>query len=304
MLRRIPPAVHARLFAVAASAVAVFGAARECLAQEPTGEPGDLRVMSFNVRYGTADDGDDAWARRRELVAAVIRDFGPDIAGLQEALRFQLDEIGTALSGYGALGVGRDDGREAGEYAAILYRAARFVPLDWGTFWLSDAPETPGSATWGNLIPRVCTWAILEERSSGLEFLVLNAHLDHESAFSRERAVALIATRAKELGEGRNLILMGDFNAPAASPPMAWLRGESDASGSPHLRDAFAIAHPDSTDPGTFHGFTGAASGGRIDAILVSDDWTVREAGIVRAGRDGRFPSDHFPVTAVLRPRR
>ncbi|MFO7588722.1 MAG: endonuclease/exonuclease/phosphatase family protein [Gemmatimonadota bacterium] len=285
--------------------------------------------MSFNIRYGTADDGENAWPHRREFVTSTIRRFGPDLLGVQEALRFQLDELGAALSEYRELGVGRDDGREAGEYAAILFRAERFEPLYSGTFWLSDRPETPGSATWGNRIPRICTWATLRDLRSGVEILVMNAHLDHESAPSRERAVALIAARAANLRGQRAVILMGDFNTRPASPPMAWLRGDAlapwkpagsdstPATGaaaglaapvasdpSPGFRDAFAVAHPDSVDPGTYHGFTGEATGGRIDAILVSDAWVVREAGILRAAQAGRFPSDHFPVTAVLRPRR
>lgn len=295
---------------------------------EPDG-PDDLGVMSFNIRYGTADDGENAWPLRRELVTRTIRHFGPDLLGVQEALRFQLDELGATLPEYREIGVGRDDGGEAGEYAAILFRAERFEPSASGTFWLSDRPETPGSVTWGNRIPRICTWATLRDLRSGVEILVVNAHLDHESASSRERAVTLIAARAANLRGQRAVILMGDFNTGPWSSPMAWLRGEAAApwtpadldstspnevadgrathSASPHspgFRDAFAVAHPDSVDPGTYHGFTGEATGGRIDAILVSDEWEVREAGILRAAQTGRFPSDHFPVTAVLRPHR
>lgn len=264
---------------------------------------GAVRVMSFNIRYGTADDGEDAWSRRSGLVVETIRAFDPDVLGLQEALRFQLDELEAALPGYVEVGVGRDDGARAGEYAAILFRAERFEPHASGTFWLSDAPEEPGSATWGNRIPRICTWVALRDRRTGSLTLVLNTHFDHESARSRERAAAQIAARADALRGAAEIVLTGDFNTPPASAPMARLRAAA-GTAPPGLRDAFAVAHPDSTDPGTFHGFGGAASGGRIDAILVSGGWEVRAAGVDRTSRAGRYPSDHFPVTAVLLRRR
>jgi endonuclease/exonuclease/phosphatase family metal-dependent hydrolase len=264
---------------------------------------GPVRVMSFNIRYGTADDGENAWSRRRDLVVETIRSFDPDVLGLQEALRDQLDELATALPGYAEIGVGRDDGARKGEYAAILFRSERFAPIDSGTFWLSDEPGSPGSATWGNRIPRVCTWVTLRDRRSGAETLVLNTHLDHESAVSRERAAAMIASRADAVRAGREIVVTGDFNAPPDSRPLATLRATAGTT-PPGLRDAFAVAHPDSADPGTFHGFEGIATGGRIDAILVSGGWQVREAGVIRASREGRYPSDHFPVTAILERRR
>src|SRR5688572_24533450 len=141
----------------------------------------DLRVMSFNIRYGTARDSIDSWPHRREMVFDVMRSFDADIMGLQEALRFQLDEVGAALPAYAELGVGRDDGKTAGEYSAILYRRGRFDVLDQGTFWFSDTPATPGSASWGNRITRICTWARLRDRTGGRTFYVYNLHLDHES---------------------------------------------------------------------------------------------------------------------------
>jgi endonuclease/exonuclease/phosphatase family metal-dependent hydrolase len=260
---------------------------------------GSVRVMSFNIRYGTAEDGEDAWPRRRDLVVETIRAFDPDVLGLQEALRFQLDELAAALPGYAEVGVGRDDGVRAGEYAAILFRSERFEPLASGTFWLSDEPEKPASATWGNRIPRICTWVSLRDRATGTATLVLNTHFDHESAGSRERAAALIAERIDAFRDGSEIVLTGDFNTPPDSGPMARLRSAAGTS-PPGLRDAFSTAHPDSADPGTFHGFRGTPSGGRIDAILVSGGWEVRAAGVIRASRDGRYPSDHFPVSAIL----
>ncbi|MBW3555105.1 MAG: endonuclease/exonuclease/phosphatase family protein, partial [Gemmatimonadetes bacterium] len=148
-----------------------------------------LRVMTFNVRYGTAPDGADAWPHRRAQLLRVVTDHDPDVLGLQEALRFQVDEIRAAMDEPGeVVGVGRDDGAEAGEYSAILYDRGRLALLDQGTFWLSDTPSVPGSTSWGNRIPRIATWARLRDTATDTSFYVVNTHWDHESQNARERS--------------------------------------------------------------------------------------------------------------------
>src|SRR5688500_7368624 len=118
-----------------------------------------LTVMTFNIRYGTAKDGENEWSKRRDMLFEVIRDGRPDLLGLQEALDFQIDEILAAVSGYAVVGVGRDDGAEKGEYSAILFRTERFHVAEAGTFWFSDTPTVPGSRSWGNQITRISSWA-------------------------------------------------------------------------------------------------------------------------------------------------
>ncbi len=260
--------------------------------------------MSFNIRYGTANDGANSWPFRRELVFDVIRADRPDLLGVQEALRGQLDEISVAVPGYAEIGVGRDDGRTAGEYSAILIRHERFEPVESGTFWFSDTPDVPGSMSWGNRITRIATWARLRDLATGGSIVVYNLHLDHESQPSRERSAQLLATRlAAHAGE--RVIVMGDFNSGETNPAYRFLVGGGEPAGgtpaSPRLRDTYRALHPADTLAGTFNGFTGAASGDKIDHILVSDGWTILDAGIVRTSAAGRYPSDHFPVTAVVR---
>lgn len=278
---------------------------------------GELSLVSFNIRYGTAADGENAWEHRREMVTDLLAGLDADIVGLQEALRFQLDEIGGALPGYVEIGVGRDDGLAAGEYSPLLVRTDRFTIAAAGTFWLSDAPETPGSASWGNRIPRVCTWARLVDKAGGSGVYVYNVHLDHQSQPSRERAAELIAAHIAARPHAREpVVLMGDFNAGEGNAAMRYLRGEAArASGadawpghepppSPRLIDTFRAAHPDAGEVGTFSGFRPGATGGeKIDHILVSADVDVLEAGIDRTSAHGRYPSDHFPVTARVAPR-
>jgi endonuclease/exonuclease/phosphatase family metal-dependent hydrolase len=256
--------------------------------------------MSFNIRYGTAADGENNWPQRRELVFDVIREHDPDVLGVQEALRFQLDEIGAAVPGYGELGVGRDDGREAGEYAAIMYRADRFEVSESGTFWFSSEPDVVGSIDWGAHLPRICTWARLVEKSSGRAFYVFNVHFDHQSQESRERSAELLVERIEARAQADPVVVTGDFNADEDNPAMLYLLGAEGAESGVGLRDSFRVVHPDAVDVGTFNGFEGRTAGPKIDAILVSGNLNVESAAIVRTSRDGRYPSDHFPVVAVV----
>jgi endonuclease/exonuclease/phosphatase family metal-dependent hydrolase len=255
--------------------------------------PAALRVMTFNIRYGTAADGPDAWQTRSRLALAAIRDRDPAVVGLQEALRFQLDAIAQALPHYGQVGVGRDDGVQAGEYAAILYDRRRLALLDQGTFWLSDTPEVPRSMTWGNRFPRIVTWARLQDRTAGRTFYVFNTHFDHESQPSRERSAELLLARiAARTAPQDPVLLTGDFNAGEDNPAFRAIAAR--------LADTFRAIHPSATEVGTFHAFAGGRGGPKVDAVLASPEWQVMDAEIVHVNENGRYPSDHFPVVATL----
>lgn len=260
----------------------------------PAPESAPLRVMSFNIRYGTAPDGENRWERRRELVVEVIRDFDPALVGLQEALRFQLDELRKALPNLREIGVGRKDGREAGEYAAILYDHRRLELLEQGTFWFSDTPSVPGSVSWGNRITRICTWGRFRDTRAGSALYVFNVHWDHESQPSRERSAELLVARiAGRRHPDDPVIVTGDFNAGEGNPAVQRLALAG-------LVDSFRVLHPDQEPVGTFNAFTGDRDGEKIDWIWITPDWRVVRADIDRTSRGGRYPSDHFPVTAVL----
>jgi endonuclease/exonuclease/phosphatase family metal-dependent hydrolase len=260
-----------------------------------------LDVMAFNVRYGTADDGEDAWPLRRDMFMDVIRAHEPELLGLQEALRSQIDDIHRAIEGYGEVGVGRDDGEEAGEYSSILYDTTRFELLDGGTFWLSDTPDVPGSMSWGNEITRIVSWAHFHDRVGDHPLHVYNMHWDHRSQPSRDSSAIAVLRHIAARASDDPLIVMGDFNAGESNSAfLALLSGDALVDGAPQLRDTFREIHPDATDVGTFHGFRGGVEGDKIDAILVSAEWDVLDATIDRTSRDGRYPSDHYPVTARI----
>lgn len=283
--------------------------ASPAIAQAP-----DLAVMSFNIRYGTANDGINRWENRREMFLGVIRSSAADILAVQEALRFQLDEVGRVFPSYAEIGVGRDDGKTAGEYSAILYRRDRLDVMASGTFWFSDTPDVPGSMHWGNRITRICTWARMRDRTTGGTFFVYNVHLDHESQPSRERSASLLARRIADRETRDPVIVAGDFNAGESNPAVRFFSGAPIPDSVAHLAgrlpegvrfvDSFRVLHPEARIVGTFNGFRGDTTGEKIDYVFVSPEWQVIEASIDRTGREGRYPSDHFPVTARLRAAR
>jgi endonuclease/exonuclease/phosphatase family metal-dependent hydrolase len=264
------------------------------------------------ISHGTADDGEDAWEKRRDLCLSVIRKHSPDVIGLQEALRFQIDEIRAAMPVYGEVGVGRDDGKTTGEYSAILYRTDRFTIASSGTFWFSETPEVIASKTWGNEITRICTWARLIEPDTRAAFTMFNLHLDHRSEPSRRKSAELLAHRILARPDSREpVVVTGDFNCGEKSPAIQFLLGQNAAAveGSKGvaewtgMRDTFRIVHPHAASVGTFHAFKGETSGEKIDYIFVQPRTEVIDATIDRTSRDGRYPSDHYAVTARVRLR-
>ena len=247
-------------------------------------------LMTFNIRYNNPGDGDNRWGMRREAVAEFLRDQKADVVGLQEALPDQLADLAAALPAYERIGVGRDDGKGRGEHCAILILTSRFSVVESGTFWLSDNPETPGSRSWGNTIPRICTWAHLRGRA-GQDIHVFNAHLDHQSQPSREKAAALLLEKTTAVPGA--CVLMGDFNATPDNPALRALL----AAG---WRDGFGEVAPKDDPGGTFHNWRGGGDGPRIDHILVRPPARLLRCTVHRGQVLGRVLSDHHPVSLEL----
>ena len=272
-------------------------------AQSPRTQPDTLTVLSFNIRYGTARDGENQWSARRNLLFDVVREENADLIGLQEALDFQIDEILAAAPGYAAIGVGRDDAARTGEYTAILFRPERFRVAEAGTFWFSDTPSVPGSRSWGNNITRICTWARFVDRD-GRGFWHFNVHLDHESQPSRERSTKLLRERIESRAFPREpVIVTGDFNVGEENPAIATLTAATEGRPAPFL-DTFRVLHPAEKTVGTFTAFApDRITGEKIDYVLVEPGTEVLRAAIIRTMRNNRLPSDHFPVVAQIRLR-
>lgn len=271
----------------------------------------EVKIMSFNIRYGTARDGENQWNNRKEFVAETIKAFEPDLLGTQETLAFQKEYLQKQLPAYTSLGVGRDDGAAKGEMTAIFYRTTRFEKLAEGHFWLSEIPKQVGSKSWDSSLPRICSWVKLRDRESGTKpILFLNTHFDHRGKKARYESAKLIRRQAQKLGVDCNVILTGDFNAAVDSAPYQALffpKTSSPARESETQRlrfvDTYKAAGTESAQgEATFSGFrSGQVVGARIDWIAADTGWETLQAGIDRTARDGRTPSDHYPVTATLR---
>ena len=260
----------------------------------------EIDAVAFNIRFDNPKDGENAWPNRKEMVGKWIESESPDVIGLQEALRHQINDIKKVATAYSEYGVGRDDGKSRGEHCTILYLKKRFTldKKDCGTFWFSDTPEKIASKSWGNEIPRICTWARLIHKKTGKGFYLYNVHYDHQSQSSRIGASNLIIERISNRKQSNEpIILMGDFNAAEKNPAITVFKEEP-----LKLVDTFRVVKPDEKMVKTFHGFRGGSfMGGKIDHVFILPKTAeVRSAEIVRFNKDNRYLSDHYPVRAKL----
>jgi endonuclease/exonuclease/phosphatase family metal-dependent hydrolase len=261
-----------------------------------------LRIMTFNLRLDLASDGPNAWPHRRDWVASLIRFHAPDAIGVQEALAPMLTDLDQRLPGFARVGVGRADGREGGEFSAILYRTDRLDMLESGTFWLSPTPEVPGSKGWDAAIERVATWARFRDRVTGCTHVHLNTHFDHIGEQARQESARLIRRRLASIAGGRAVIVTGDLNADPQSVAYRVFTADT-IDGNAPLRDGFIVSDAGHYGPtSTWTAFKAIEPGRRIDYVLVSAQIPVLTHGILPDSWDGRFPSDHFPVLASIGP--
>ncbi len=258
-----------------------------------------IKAMTYNIRYDNPGDGVHNWDHRRDHVVDLVRFYEPDVLGIQEGLHHQVMDLEKKLDQMKHVGVGRDDGKEAGEYAAILYNAKRFELLEDSTFWLSPNPGEP-SVGWDASMERICTYALLQERqpTNGTQrrFWVFNAHLDHRGPESRLEALKLIWKMIQQRNQTLNLpvMLMGDFNAEPQEAPIAFI--------SQQLQDSRTVSLQNPYGPeGTWSTFKrGETPTRRIDYILVNRKFSVRKYAAIRDTYGDYYPSDHLPVFVEL----
>jgi len=251
-----------------------------------------LRVLSFNVRYPAKSDGPNVWELRRDLLVAAIRHADPDLIGTQELYHEQGQYIVEKAPDYAWFGLSRR-GSQQDEHMGVFYKKNRLKLLDSGNFWLSDTPDVPGSMSWDVSLPRMVTWGLFETRG-GKRFYFYNTHFPHrpQDDAARLRCAEVILKRMQGLPPEVPFLMTGDFNAPAG--------GEVHRLFAPALKDAWESAPKTSGPTGTFNGFEGRTSGPRIDWILFRGPWKALEAETVTFNDKGRYPSDHFPVFALL----
>jgi endonuclease/exonuclease/phosphatase family metal-dependent hydrolase len=268
-------------------------------APAPSANTSDLRLMTFNLRTSTASDGENGWDHRKEMLIRAIRAADPDLLGTQECQPGQGDYLREKLPEYTFVGVGREDGKRKGEFSAILFRTDRFELLDSGTFWLSEHPDQVGSRSWDTALERICTWAKLRDRKADKTVYYLNTHFDHKGKVARLESAKLMRRWIDEHAKGSPVLVTGDFNADAGTDPYKALMDTRE--GGVKLTDVYRALHPAGADESTFHGFSGKGTGIRIDWIFCSGEFEPAAAEIDHFSEKGRYPSDHFPVTATVK---
>lgn len=249
----------------------------------------EVELMSYNIKYANENDGENSWSNRKNHITKQIKFYEPGIFGVQEALVSQLKHFKAEMNNYKYVGVGRDDGKEAGEFSAIFYNAEEFEMLENDTFWLS---ETPGeiSVGWDAAMERICTYAKFKEKDSGKSFWVFNTHFDHVGEKARENSAKLIWEKISALNkENLPVILMGDLNLEPDTGGIRFLMRK--------MNDSKAVAKLDFGPEGTYNGYNFEEHvTRRIDYIFTSDEIEVKKYGVLSDSKDLRYPSDHLPV--------
>ena len=259
-----------------------------------------IDVMSFNVRYDNPGDNQNNWQYRKDRVANAIRFYDAEIVGTQEVLHNQLEDLKQRLTDYDVIGVGREDGKEKGEYSALWYKKDRFEVLASGNFWLSETPETAGSKGWDGACERIASWAKLKDKQSGKALFALNTHLDHIGVAARREGVSLLLDKVKELGSGLPVIVTGDFNADPASVVILHV---TDATNPDHLTDARSISPIVYGPDWSFHDFgrVPLEERERIDYVFINQGFQVLRYGVLAEQENEDFLSDHAPVLVTLK---
>ena len=262
-------------------------------------ETSSITVLSFNIRYNNPEDGTNAWPHRKDKVAGLIRFHKVEIAGLQEVLLDQKNDLKSLLPEFDWLGVGRTDGKEKGEFAPIIYLKGRFTLLDDGTIWLSETPEIP-SKGWDAALNRIVTWGKFRDNKTGGVFYFFNTHFDHRGKIAREESARLILNKIHTIAAHRPVVVTGDFNFEASDVPYKVLTESPDPTS---LLDAQFISSqvhygPVSTFGGGFD--EACKTGKKIDYIFVKNQIHVKRHGVLTDSWAGICPSDHMPVYSEI----
>ncbi|MBX2922656.1 MAG: endonuclease/exonuclease/phosphatase family protein [Chitinophagaceae bacterium] len=248
-----------------------------------------VTIASYNIRYDNPDDSLNAWPYRKENVKALIRFHDFDIFGTQEGLIHQIKGL-EEMSEFARIGVGRDDGKDAGEHSAIFYKKERFRLLQSGNFWLSETPDKPGKGWDAKCCNRICSWAKFKDLLTSREFYFFCVHFDHQGVEARRQSGKLMVKKIKEIAGNAPVICTGDFNSTPDTEQIKEMQTI--------LKDSYnATQTPPYGPEGTFNAFKFDASMKyRIDYIFVSAGIAVQKYGVLTDSKDQRYPSDHQPV--------
>ena len=254
-----------------------------------------FRIASFNIRYDNKRDSGNLWQDRAPYVAELIRFHDFDVFGTQEGLKNQLEDIQQALPQYSRYGKGRDDGKEKGEHSVIFYKKDKFQLLRSGDFWLSETPDVPGKGWDATCCNRIVSWVQLLDKKSGKRFYVFNAHYDHQGETARKESSQLLLSKIKTIAGSSPVIVTGDFNADRDSEPYKIL------AESGMLHDSYNDVKYPYENNSTFNNFgRNITDNVVIDHIFATKQVKASQWAILTDTYLGKYPSDHFPVLAVV----
>ncbi len=282
----------------------------DCSSLKSRAASDEITVMTFNVRYGTANDGENRWELRQAILMECLRKVHPDFLATQEALPFQIQAIQSEFPQWSVIGQGRYFGKEIperpqesldGESCRIFYNRSAFELLDEGTYWHSERPDEPASISWGNSLPRITTWGRFRSRNTGRSFVFMNTHF-HGGEPYVSRTTQLVIDKWHEIAAGLPTLFTGDFNLTPDSETHRRLCSSPGAkTGSRFFIDTWQALNKPEINAGTAHSFKDKQDNRRIDWILCTDPFKVQETEIIYYQQNGRYPSDHYPVSARLR---
>lgn len=269
-----------------------------CSSNQKTEPTTNVNWATFNIRYDNPADAQNNWKYRKDSVAKFIHTNDIDVVGMQEVLHNQMEELKERLPEYAAVGVGREDGKTAGEYAPLFFKKDRFEVLDSNTFWLSQYPDSVGFIGWDGACCRIATWAKLKDKENGKIFMAVNTHMDHVGVEARREGALLIMKRIQEIVGNRPAVLTGDFNVTDQSEAYQTLTTNKFV-----LKDAYKESAVKKGVTYTFHDFGRIADNDcdKIDFIFITPQIKVNSSYIPKEpDADHGFLSDHNPQVSNL----
>ncbi len=255
----------------------------------------EVKVMSYNIRLNVQSDGENKWDLRKDRVASLINYYEPDFLGGQEVTHGQLLDLNLSLPSYSYIGVGRDDGKEKGEYSCIWYKKDKYQLLQQSTFWLSPTPDSI-SKGWDAAIVRVCTYGLFKDKKTKQKFWVFNTHFDHIGKTARLESSKLIIKQINKFNtKNYPVILTGDFNSKPEEAPAEFLMSK--------IQNARKISTLVYGDAPTFNAFKFKEKiENCIDYIFVSNNKkiSVSKFATLTDSYDLKYPSDHLPILTTI----
>ncbi|MFT4576797.1 MAG: endonuclease/exonuclease/phosphatase family metal-dependent hydrolase [Polaribacter sp.] len=254
-------------------------------------EKEQFTIMTYNIRYDNPNDGKNQWENRKEFLVDQIKYNEVDLFGIQEGLHHQVQYLNNEFTDFSYVGIGRDDGKEKGEYSAIFYNSKKLRVLENNTFWLSETPAKI-SVGWDASMERICTYAVFESIQTKQQFLVFNTHFDHIGDLARAESSKLIYSKVEEINSSDlPVFVMGDFNLLPESEPIKYLSKQFNDSKKISMLKPFGPT-------GTFNGFKfHEPVKDRIDYIFTNKEKVqVHKYAVLSDSKDCKYPSDHLPV--------